>query len=155
ADQAVIAIENARLFQELEARNRELTEVLEQQTATSEILRVISSSPTDLQPVFDAIVRSAVRLCDAEFSAVARFDDGLLHLVALNNMSSEETEAFHSLFPRPPRRNFAMGRAFVDGRPVHIEDVLAEPDYDARTVEVLQRVARYRTFLGIPVLREG
>jgi GAF domain-containing protein/DNA-binding response OmpR family regulator len=155
ADQAVIAIENARLFQELEARNRELTEALEQQTATSEILRVISSSPTDVQPVFEAIVRSATRLCDAEFSAVARFDDGLLHLVALNNMSSEEAEAFHSLFPRPPRRNFVMGRAFVDSRPVHVEDVLVEPDYDARTVEVLQRVARYRTFLGIPMLREG
>ena len=155
ADQAVIAIENVRLFNELQARNRDLTEALEQQTATAEILRVISSSPTDVQPVFEAIVESAARLCDAGFSAVARFDDGLLHLVALNNMSPEEAAAYHRLFPRPPARNFAMGRAFVDGRPVHLEDVLAEVDYDARTLEVLQSVARYRTFLGVPILREG
>jgi len=60
---------------------------------------VISSSPGDVKPVFEAIVASAARLCDAEFSAVARFEDGLLHLVALNNMSPEETEAYHSLFP--------------------------------------------------------
>ena len=132
-----------------------LSEALEQQAATGEILRVISSSPTDIQPVFEAIVDSASRLCDAEFSAVSRFDDGLLHLVALNNMSPEETAAFHSLFPRPLRRDFIMGRAFLDGRPVHVEDVLADPDYDARTTAVLQRVAGYRTFLGVPILKEG
>jgi GAF domain-containing protein/CheY-like chemotaxis protein len=132
-----------------------LNEVLEQQKATGEILRAISSSPTDVQPVFEAIVESASRLCDAEFSAVSRFDDGLLHLVALNNMSPEETEAFHSLFPRPLRRDFIMGRAFLDGRPVHVEDVLADPDYDVRTTAVLQRVAGYRTFLGVPILKEG
>jgi two-component system NtrC family sensor kinase len=72
ADQAVIAIENVRLFKELEARNRDLTVALEQQTATAEILRVISSSPTDVQPVFDTIVSSAVRLCDGLFSALSR-----------------------------------------------------------------------------------
>jgi two-component system, NtrC family, sensor kinase len=132
-----------------------LNEVLEQQKATGEILRVISSSPTDVQPVFEAIVESASRLCDAEFSAVSRFDDGLLHLVALNNMSPQETEAFHSLFPRPLRRDFIMGRAFLDGRPVQVEDVLTDPDYDVRTTAVLQRVAGYRTFLGVPILREG
>ncbi|MGH7418175.1 MAG: GAF domain-containing protein, partial [Candidatus Rokuibacteriota bacterium] len=155
ADQAVIAVENARLLGELQAKNANLAEALEQQKATGEILRVISSSPTDVHPVFEAIVESASRLCDAEFSAVSRFDDGLLHLVALNNMSPEETEAFHSLFPRPLRRDFIMGRAFLDGRPVHVEDVLADPDYDVRTKSVLQRVAGYRTFLGVPILKEG
>jgi two-component system, NtrC family, sensor kinase len=131
------------------------TEALEQQTATSEILRLISSSPADAQPVFEAIVASAARLCDASFSAVARFEDGLLHLVALNNMSPEETEAYHSLFPRAPGRHFIIGRAFVDGRPVHVEDVRTDPNYDPRTLEVLQRSAPYRTYLGIPILRDG
>jgi GAF domain-containing protein/CheY-like chemotaxis protein len=132
-----------------------LNAVLQQQKATGEILRVISSSPTDVQPVFEAIVGSAVRLCEAEFSAVARFDDGLLHLVALNNMSSEETEVFHQLFPRPLERGFIMGRAFIDGRPVHIEDVLADPEYDRETQATLLRVARFRSFLGVPILRDG
>ncbi len=134
---------------------RELSEALEQQAATSEILRLVSSSRTDVQPVFESIVGNAARLCRAGFSAVARFDDGLLHLVAINNMSPEEMAAFHSLFPRPPGRNFVMGRAFVDGRTVHLPDVLAELDYDERTRNVLQAVARYRTFLGVPILRDG
>jgi GAF domain-containing protein/nitrogen-specific signal transduction histidine kinase len=145
---------NAELRRQLDARTAELTEAHEQHAAASEILGAISRSPTDLQPVFEAIVASAARLCSAEFTAVARFDDGLLHLVAINNMSPEETAAFHSLFPRLPTRSFAMGRAFLDGRWAQFADVLAEPDYDARTREVLQAVARYRTFLGVPILRE-
>src|SRR5262245_44168547 len=126
ADQAVIAIENVRLFDEVQARTRELSESLERQTATSEVLEVISSSPTQVQPVFEAMVARAAELCQAHFSAVARFENGLLHLLALNNLSPEEREAFHSLFPRPPARNFVMGRAFVDGKPVQFDDVLAE-----------------------------
>ena len=94
-------------------------------------------------------------MCQAHFSAVARFDDGLLHLVALNNLSEDEIKAFHSLFPRPPARNFVMGRAFVDGRPVQFDDVLSELDYDSRTREVLQRTLKYRTFLAVPILKEG
>src|SRR6266540_835709 len=139
---------NARL-------ERTLTEALDQQSGTSEILRVISQSPTDAQPVFDAIVASAARLCGADFSAVARFDAGLLHLVAINNMSPAETEAYQTIFPRPPGRHFIIGRAFVDGRPVHVADIDADPDYDPRTREVLQRAAPYRTFLGVPILRDG
>jgi GAF domain-containing protein len=148
AAQAVIAMENARLL-------TETREALAQQTATGEILGVISRSPTDIRPVFEAIVENASRLCEAEFSAVARLEGGLLHLVALNNMSPEEAAAFHSLFPRRPGRRFAMGRALVDARPVHIDDVLTDLDYDPRTLEVLQSVARYRSFLAVPIFREG
>src|SRR5262249_4745841 len=83
ADQAVIAIENVRLFTELQTSNRELTTALDTQTATSDILRVISRSQTDVQPVFDSIVRSAVRLCDGLFGGVTTFDGELLHSVAL------------------------------------------------------------------------
>jgi hypothetical protein len=90
------------------------------------------------QPVFEAMVGRAAQLCQAHFSAIARFDNGLLHLVALNNLSAEERGAFHSLFPRSPARNFVMGRAFVDRQPVQFEDVVAELDYDLRTREVLQ-----------------
>src|SRR5262249_24299838 len=140
---------------ELEARNRDLTESLEQQTATSEILRVISSSPTDVQPVFDAIVQSASSLCEAEFSAVVRFEDGLLHLAGTSNVSSAEIEAYHSLFLRPPGRDFIMGRAFLDWCPVHVEDVLLDPDYDPQRLGVLQRAATFRTYLGIPIVRNG
>src|SRR5262249_2707505 len=112
---------SAQLAPSYAALQRSLSESLEQQTATSEILRVISRSPTDVQPVFDAIVQSASSLCEAEFSAVVRFEDGLLHLAGTSNVSSVEIEAYQSLFPRPPRRDFIMGRAFLDGRPVHVE----------------------------------
>ena len=145
----------AHLQEQLDRRTRELAEALEQQTATSEVLQVISSSPTEVQPVFDAMVARAARLCEAHFSAVARFHNGLLHLVALNNLSTEEMEAFHNLFPRPPARNFVMGRAFVDRQPVQFKDVLAELDYDSRTREVLQKTAKYRTFMAVPILKDG
>jgi two-component system NtrC family sensor kinase len=145
----------AALRRELDERTAERDEALAQQLATSEILGLISRSPTDTQPVFEAIVARAAALCETEFSAVARLEDGLLHLVAVHSMSPDETAVFHSLFPRPPARNFTMGRAFVDARPVHFDDVLSELDYDTRTLELLQSVAKYRSFLGVPILREG
>gem|GEM_PF-144445 len=134
---------------------RMVDEAVEQQTATSDILRVIAVSPADVQPVFDAIVATAARLCAADFSAVARFADGLLHLAAVNNMSPAETAAYRSIFPRAPGRHFVIGRAFVDREPVHVEDIEADPDYDPRTREVLQRAAPYRTYLGVPIIRDG
>jgi GAF domain-containing protein len=145
----------AALERKFEERTAERDEALAQQTATSEILHAIARSPTDLQPVFEGIVRSAARVCEAEFSAVARSDGGLLHLVAVHSMSPEETAAFHSLFPRAPARNFVMGRAFADAQRAHSDDVLSEPGYDTRTLDVLQSVAKYRSFLGVPILRDG
>jgi GAF domain-containing protein len=133
----------------------QLSEALEQQTAASEVLRVIARSPTDAQPAFEAMVARAARLCEADFSAVARFENGLLHLVAMNNLSPAERDAFDSLFPRPPERNFAMGRAFIDRVSVQFEDVLADPTYDPRTREVLQRPLGYRTFMAVPIIRNG
>ena len=103
ADQAVIAIENVRLFQELEARNGELTATLEQQTATSEILRVISSSPTDVQPVFDAIAAAATTLCGAENAGVFLFDGVLIHFAAHHRRTSEDLEALRRTFPATAR----------------------------------------------------
>src|SRR4030095_7244829 len=97
-DQAVIAIENVRLFTELGARNRDLTEALEQRTATGEILRVISSSPTHLQPTFDAIATSAARLCGAAQGAVFRFDGRLIELAA-HYGTPEELAASRQVFP--------------------------------------------------------
>src|SRR3989442_9708977 len=99
AAEAVIAIENVRLFKELEARNAALTETLDQQTATAEILRVISSSPTDLQPVFDAIVASAGRLCGGRFATLYRFDGSLIHLAAHHNLTPEALQSLHRRYP--------------------------------------------------------
>jgi PAS domain S-box-containing protein len=132
-----------------------LADALAQQAATSELLRVISSSRADLHPVFDAIVTNAERLCNSELSAVARIVDGRLHLVAVSNVSPEEADVYRRLFPRPPERGFAMGRAVVDGATVHIADVLADPDYDRRTQRALLRAAGYRTFLAVPIVRAG
>src|SRR5262245_31906002 len=141
-----------RKVQEIE---RELTEARRQQAVTSKMLRVISNSPRDVRPIFEAIVESAARLCDAAFAAVVQFDGGLLHLVAVNKMSPEETAAYHTVYPRPPDRSFIIGRAFVDCRPVHVADIRADPDYDPRTLAILTVAGAYRTYLGIPIMRGG
>jgi GAF domain-containing protein len=151
ADQAVIAIENVRLFTELEARNKDLTEALEQQTATSDILRVISSSPTDVQPVFDAIARDAMRLCNADYSVVGKFDGELLHLVAHELVRPEGVQALLRLFPMRPDRSTTSSRAILDRAVVHIPDVLEDPDY-SRTAAL---GIRNRSTLGVPMLRDG
>ncbi|HXK30820.1 MAG TPA: GAF domain-containing protein, partial [Candidatus Binatia bacterium] len=152
ADQAVIAIENVRLFNELGVRNRDLTEALEQQTATSEVLRVISSSPTDVQPVFEAIVQSATRLCEASFGMAHRFDGHLITLDSHQNVTPEQLEQAEQRFPAPATRASAVGRAILECKIVHIEDIRDDPEY---VFVGAQRTLGYRTVLAVPLLREG
>jgi len=152
ASQAVIAIENVRLFKELDVRNRDLTETLEQQTATAEILRVISSSQTDVQPVFETIAENSLRLCEATFSTVFRFDGQLVHLEALRNISEEGTAAIREAFPMPLSRAGASARAIMTRSIVHIADVREDPDY---ALQGLAQVAAFRSILSVPMLRDG
>src|SRR4029077_3202875 len=153
ADQAVIALENTRLFKELEAKNADLTEGLKQQTATGEILRVISSSPTEVQPVFDAIVRSASLLCGGEHAIVTRYDGELLHLAAQHNPRPRAAEETEALFPRRPSRETSLSaRAFVDARMVHVPDV-ARQDLEPSVREAYSRM-RLNALLAVPMIHE-
>src|SRR5262249_1231032 len=126
ADQAVIAIENTRLFEAEQASKRELQESLEYQTATSDVLNVISRSTTDVQPVFDAIVESAARLCDAVFSVVWLYDGELLHCAASHNFTPEVLDHVRKTYPKRPDRSLAAGRAILDCRISHVPDTLAD-----------------------------
>ena len=152
ADQAVIAIENVRLFKELEAKNTSLTEALEQQTATAEILRVISSSPTDVQPVFDAIAAAALRLCGAANGLVTTFDGEMLHLGALAAISPEGTNVVRAVFPRLPSRGSTAGRAILTRVIAQVPDVTVDPEYELQS---LGQAARFRSVLSVPMLRGG
>jgi GAF domain-containing protein len=151
ADQAVIAIENVRLFDEVQARTRELTEALEQQTATSAILRTISTSPTDVQPVFETIVRNAVALCGSLFANVFRFDGELLHFVASHNVGPDYVELLRTTYPMRADSSQVSGRAVLTRSVVRLEDALADPDYDQRFPAAMG----WRRMLGVPMLRQG
>ena len=151
ADQAVIAIENVRLFQELQARNRDLTEALEQQTATSEILRVIASSPTDLQPVFQTILDNAVRLCEAQNGAVFRFDGEVFRAVVWKNVS-EALQAYIESTAIRPGRESALRRVGLEKQPVHIPDMLADPECVVPEPYLKEGM---RSNLAVPLLKEN
>src|SRR5262249_7495984 len=151
ADQAVIAIENVRLFDEVQARTEELTEALEHQTATSEVLNVISRSPTDAQPVFDAIVQSAARLCEAIFSVVWLYDGELLQVAATHNFTPQVLNKLFRMYPARPDRSTAAGRAVLDGKIAHLPDLLADPEYSHE----LALAGNWRASLAIPMLRDG
>ncbi|HUM14286.1 MAG TPA: GAF domain-containing protein [Candidatus Nitrosotalea sp.] len=151
ADQAVIAIENVRLFKELEARNHDLTEALEQLTATSEILRVISSSPTDVEPVFDTIIRSAVQLCDGLTGTAVRFDGEMMHLAAGYNYTPEVRQALEEAFPMRPGRRMMAGRAILSRTVIQVEDALEDPEYG----QDVARAGGFRSMLAVPMMREG
>jgi signal transduction histidine kinase/HAMP domain-containing protein len=153
ADEAVIAIENVRLFNEIQERNRDLTEALEQQTATAEILRVISSSPTDVQPVFQTILSNATRLCEASFAALFVYDGEFLTAPAHQNASPEYAEHLRQLRVRPSRDTVAR-LAALEREVVHVHDVLADPRFSGAVLPLYQKEGA-RTILAVPMLREN
>ena len=151
ADQAVIAIENVRLFKELQERNRDLTEALEQQTATSEILRVIASSPTDIQPVLDVVAENAARLCEALNVLIYRVVGESLQVVAK-----------HGPYPAPAAllpisRGLPTGRAVVDRQTIHVHDIVAEieTEFPESPSRLTGKPSTTRTIIATPLLREG
>ncbi|HSE85066.1 MAG TPA: GAF domain-containing protein, partial [Candidatus Binatia bacterium] len=148
ADQAVIAIENVRLFKELEVRNRDLTEALEQQTATSEILRVIASSPTNIQPVLDVVAENAARLCDASDALILRVAGDTLQTAA-------RFGPIASAASRVISRGFPGGRAVIDQQTIHVHDMAAAVETEFPDARILQQISRARTTLATPLLREG
>jgi GAF domain-containing protein/anti-sigma regulatory factor (Ser/Thr protein kinase) len=152
ADQAVIAIENTRLFNELESRNRDLTESLEQQTATSEILRVISQSQRDVQPVFEAIAANALKLCRGATGAMYTFDGELIKVGAAHSFRPEGLEAINRTFPMPPGRGGAAARAVLTRAVVYIPDIREDPEY---RLQGLAQATGYRSVLSVPMLHNG
>ena len=148
ANQALIAIENARLFEEVEARNRELKIALEQQTATSELLKVIGHSTFDIQPVFETLAENAVRLCEAERSFIFRFDGRFLRVAATYNVSPE-LRTFVEHNPICPGTGSATARAALHRRTVQVLDAQADPDYTFGSRDV----DPFRTITTVPILR--
>jgi GAF domain-containing protein/CheY-like chemotaxis protein len=155
ASQAVIAIENVRLFNEIQERNAEISESLEYQTAISEVLRVIASSPTDIQPVLDAISENALKLCGANFSAVYNYDGKMLDMTALRNFTPQATEEIRREYPRPLTRDAGYSaRSILENRVIHVIDAANDPDVPETTRPLVSKLG-FRSGLWVPMVREG
>jgi GAF domain-containing protein len=142
---------DATLREQLDQSRRELKEALEHQVATSEVLDLISRTPTNVQPVFDAIIDSAVRLCDAVFGVVWRYDGELLHYAASHNFTPGVLDQIFKTYPRRPDRSIAAGRAILDGRIAHVPDMLADPEYGHN----LALAGNWRASVAVPMLHDG
>jgi len=151
ADQAVIAIGNVRLFDEVQARTRDLSESLQQQTATAEVLKVISRSTFDLQIVLETLVQSAAQLCEADSAQILRPREEGFYSAASYGHTAEFSDYVKN-FTFPPGRASVTGRVLLEGKVLQIPDVLADPEYGLREV---QKLGGFRTHLGVPLLREG
>src|SRR5262249_34230207 len=157
ADQAVIAIENTRLFEAEQQRTRELTEALEQQTATSEVLKAISGSPGDLQPVFEALLENTIKLCEAKFGIMFLYDGETFHIAALHGAPAYMEARRAGLLVRHLPPDAPLARLARTNEPIHIVDVALEQGYverDPRMVELVD-LAGARSLFSVPMLKEN
>src|SRR5215831_9220207 len=156
AAQAVIAIENTRLLNELRQRTADLSESLEQQTATSEVLRVISSSPGELELVFEAMLTNAVRLCEAKFGVLYLYDEGRLRFGAAHDVPPAYAEA-RGKEPFTPAPDASTGKVVATKQAVQVADLAATKSYSDRNPVVVAavEVGGVRTVLGVPMLKEN